>query len=343
VHPDGEVTLKTVMEISNLNGSSNIGGITQPIISTRRVEHTIRLKDGETNLLGGILEVDDTKTRSGTPFLGQIPILRYIFSQEQIQKTTNEIVFLLEPHIVRRQMLTDINERAYDVGTGGGIDLHVAARPPRGEATEEAAAPAPAQPAPAPATPAASNPVRPAPVTPRPVPPAANPANAEAPGVRPGGPAPVAPAETGKPSPSVPGGPLTLKLDPGALTQQQGSNFTLNVTLTNAKDVAAVPVQITYDPRVLQFVSISNGDFLAKDGQAVALVHRDDPSSGKLQVTAQRPPGLGGVSGEGTVFSLVFMAKAKGNSAVAISIPGARNSHNQPLEVMGSQTAITVN
>ncbi|HKW75680.1 MAG TPA: cohesin domain-containing protein, partial [Terriglobales bacterium] len=243
-------------------------------------------------------------------------------------------VFLLEPHIVRKQSLTDINERAYDVGTGGGIDLHVAARPPRTEATEEAAAPA--QPAPAPA-PVTSAPVRPAPVTPRPMPPAANPANAEAPGGR--------PAETtGKPSPIVPGGgPLTLKLDPGAVTQQQGSSFTVNVTLAHAQDVAAVPVQITYDPRVLQFVSISNGDFLAKDGQPVALVHRDDPSSGKLQVTAQRPPGLGGVSGDGTVFSLVFMAKAKGNGAVAISIPGARNSHNQPLEVMGSQTAVTVN
>ena len=347
VHPDGEVTLKTVMEISNLNGSSNIGGITQPIISTRRVEHTIRLKDGEINMLGGILEVDDTKTRSGTPFLGEIPILRYIFSQEQIQKTTNEIVFLLVPHIVRKQSLTDINERAYDVGTGGGIDLHVAARPPRAEATEEAAAPAATQPAPAPVAsgPAASMPVRPAPVTPRPAPPMANPANAETPGVRPGGPTPAAPADTsGKPSPIVPsGGPLTLKLDPGALRQQQGSSFTVNVTLSHAQDVAAVPVQITYDPRVLQFVSISNGDFLAKDGQAVALVHRDDPSSGKLQVTAQRPPGLGGVSGDGTVFSLVFMAKAKGNSAVAIAIPGARNSHNQPLEVMGSQTTVSVN
>jgi len=48
VHPDGQVTLKTSMEISNLNGSQTIGGITQPIISTRKVEHTIRLMDGET-------------------------------------------------------------------------------------------------------------------------------------------------------------------------------------------------------------------------------------------------------------------------------------------------------
>ncbi len=43
VHPDGQVTLKTSLEISNLNGSQTIGGITQPIISTRKVEHTIRL------------------------------------------------------------------------------------------------------------------------------------------------------------------------------------------------------------------------------------------------------------------------------------------------------------
>ncbi|MGH9568696.1 MAG: type II secretion system protein GspD, partial [Candidatus Angelobacter sp.] len=146
VHPDGEVTLKTVMEISNLNGSSNIGGITQPIISTRRVEHTIRLKDGEMNMLGGILEVDDTKTRSGTPFLGSIPLLRYLFSQEQIQKTTNEIVFLLVPHIVRKQQLNDLNERAFDVGTGSGIDLHVAMKG-RPEA-ETVAAAAPAEPPP---------------------------------------------------------------------------------------------------------------------------------------------------------------------------------------------------
>src|SRR5216684_2975992 len=80
VHPDGQVTLKTVMELSNLNGQSTIGGISQPIISTRRVEHTIRLNDGEINLLGGILEEQDTTTIGGTPLLGQIPILKYLFT-----------------------------------------------------------------------------------------------------------------------------------------------------------------------------------------------------------------------------------------------------------------------
>src|SRR6185437_13267472 len=128
VHPDGQVTLKASMEISNLNGSQTIGGITQPIISTRKVEHTIRLKDGETNLLGGILEVQDTSTTGGTPFLGEIPILKYLFSSTTKEHITNELVFLLVPHIVRSQELDDLNRRAFDVGTGGGIDLRMAGR-----------------------------------------------------------------------------------------------------------------------------------------------------------------------------------------------------------------------
>jgi len=138
-------------------------------------------------------------------------------------------------------------------------------------------------------------------------------------------------------------GQMTLKLDPATLTPQMGASFALNVVLAHGQDVASVLTQISYDARVLQFVSVSGGEFLGKDGQAVALVHRDDPSVGKLQITAQRPPGTAGVSGDGTVFTLLFSAKAKGSASVAIAVPGARNSQNQPMEVSGSQATVTVN
>ncbi len=340
VHPDGQVTLKTVMEISNLNGSTTIGGITQPIISTRRVEHTIRLQDGEINLLGGINEDQETTTSGGTPFLGQIPILKYLFSEQKHEKITNEIVFLLVPHIVRNQELNDINKKAFDVGTGSGIDLHIAAQqPPHAEAPQVAeAAPALQQRAPAaerpqPAVSAANNPAVPA---------SSGAAN----------PAPNTMAQPSQPStpstprtdaaPSTGAGPVTLRLDPGALSQKQGSTFSMNVMVAHGQDISAVPIQITYDPKVLQFVSVANGDYLSKDGQTALLVHRDDPVSGKLQVTAQRQPGSGGVNGDGTVFSLVFSAKAKGNGTVAITIPAARNSRNQPLEALGSQAIVKI-
>jgi len=333
VHPDGQVTLKTVMEISNQSGTVVIGGIQQPIISTRRVEHTIRLNDGEMNLMGGILETQESKTVSGTPFLAEIPLLKYIFSQQQKEVIHNELVFLLVPHIVRAQELNDLNKRAFDVGTGSGIDLRLAGKRP--ETPTPVAAAAATQPAAA--TPAV--PMTAAPPAARPLPrPAAPSATGGAPTVQPAAPAATAPA--GKPSP---GGPISLKIEPVTATQQQGSTFSVNVVLANGQDVASVPIQITYDSKVLQFASVTQGGFLAKDGQDVALVHRDDPSAGKLQVTAQRPPGTPGVSGDGAVFSLTFVAKSKGTGTISITIPGARNSQNQPLETLGSQASVTVN
>jgi len=338
VHPDGQVTLKTVMELSNLNGSSTIGGVTQPIISTRRIEHTIRLNDGEMNLLGGILEQQDTVTSGGTPFLGQIPLLKYLFSSTQKEKVTNELVFLLIPHIVRGQELNDLNRRAFDVGTGSGIDLRVSSKAPIAVPVVAAGG---AQPAgtipPAVAQAAGIQPPATQPVVTQP--PVSQPPVTQPPG---GKPSPVTQPATPANVPSKPG-QAVLRLDPGTSNQKQGGNFTVNVQMGHGVDVSSVPIQITYDPKVLQFVSVSNGEFLSRDGQPVALVHRDDSSVGKLQVTAQRPAGSAGISGDGTVFSLVFMAKTKGTGAVTITIPGARNSQNQPLDVQGSQAAITVN
>ncbi|HEX4604836.1 MAG TPA: cohesin domain-containing protein [Candidatus Angelobacter sp.] len=327
VHPDGQVTLKISMEISNLNGSQTIGGITQPIISTRKVEHTIRLLDGETNLLGGILEQQDSITTGGTPFLGQIPLLKYLFTSTQKQHTTNELVFLLVPHIVRSQELNDLNRRTFDVGTGSGIDLRMAGKP-----TPPTAATPPANAAQQPPTAAPATPVR------QPQSPAQQPAPQQTPQ-----PTTAAPAGTPAVQQTLKPGQVGLRIEPGTLTQQQGSMLSMTVQLSHGQDVASVPILISYDPAILQFVNVTNGDFLAKDGQNVVLVHRDDPSTGKLQITAQRPPGAQGVSGDGTVFNLVFSAKSKGTGAVSIATPGARNSQNQPLDVLGSQAAVTVN
>ncbi|HEV7519610.1 MAG TPA: cohesin domain-containing protein [Candidatus Angelobacter sp.] len=334
VHPDGQITLKTSMEISNLNGSQTIGGITQPIISTRKVEHTIRLMDGETNLLGGILEVQDSRTTGGTPFLGQIPILKYLFSSTQVQHTTNELVFLLVPHIVRKQELNDLNRRAFDVGTGSGIDLRMAGRQtPQSNATSSAAAP--------------QQPAGGAPVTP-----SRQPANAgstqQAPQQQPTQQPPAAPQSatpqsTPAPQQTLKPGQVGLRLDPGTLQQQVGSTFPITIHLSHGEDIASVPIQVSYDPRLFQFVKVTNGDFLAKDGQNVALVYRDDPTTGRLQITAQRTPGASGISGDGAVFNLTFTAKAKGTGAISIAVPGARNSKNQPMDVLGSQSTVTVN
>src|SRR5713101_5333233 len=123
VHGGREVTLKMSLDISAVTSTTNIGGINQPVIGQRKIEHEIRLKDGEVNLLGGILEDQQTKALSGIPGLSNIPILKYLFSQTNTEHRENEIVFVLVPHIVRGQDISGRNQEMLDVGTANAIEL----------------------------------------------------------------------------------------------------------------------------------------------------------------------------------------------------------------------------
>ena len=123
IHSEGEVTLKMSLEVSSVSGTQNIGGISQPIIGQRRIEHETRLRDGEVNLVGGILEDTETQSLSGYPWLAKLPILKYLFAQEDKQRQENEIVFAITPHIVRSLEINDDNLRLVDLGRGSTVTV----------------------------------------------------------------------------------------------------------------------------------------------------------------------------------------------------------------------------
>lgn len=123
IHSDREVTLKMQLEISSVTGTSNIGGLSQPIIGQRRVEHSTRLADGEVNLLGGILTDSETQSLSGYPWISKIPILRYLFAQDNREHRENEIIFAITPHIVKAQEVTEDDMKVVSVGTGSFTEL----------------------------------------------------------------------------------------------------------------------------------------------------------------------------------------------------------------------------
>ena len=158
IHSDHEVTLKLSLEISSVTGSESIGGITQPIIGQRRIEHETRLVDGEVNLLGGILEDTETQSMSGYPWISKLPLLKYLFAQDNKQHTENEIVFAITPHIVRAQEITEDNLRQIDVGTGNSIELRRKPAAPAAATPEHPGDPAKAK-QPAPQAPPAAAPV----------------------------------------------------------------------------------------------------------------------------------------------------------------------------------------
>jgi general secretion pathway protein D len=102
-----------------------------------------------------------------------------------------------------------------------------------------------------------------------------------------------------------------------------------------------VPVQINYDPSKLQVMNVSDGGLLSQGGHVVALVHRDNPTTGTLRVTATRPSGSGGISGQGALMTLTFMAKASGKSSLSMK-GGALDVGLQAIAVSGAEGTVNV-
>ena len=304
VHAGREVSMKVSLDISSVTGSSNIGGISQPVIGQRRVEHEIRLKEGEVNLLGGMFEDTYTQSMSGLPLLSSIPFLKYFFASDTREHSENELVFALIPHIVRGMDVNDSNQRIIDVGTANSLELRRVSK-----TVEQAAPTGPTSAGQAPA--AAQTAAKPA------------------------APSPSAPTP-------VPAGGASFLFDPGTTTQTKGATFTVNILISGAQNVYSVPLQLNYDPAKLQLVNVSNGGFLSQDGQAVALVHREDETTGTVQITATRPPNSGGVSGQGPVVTLTFVAKASGQAALTITRGGARDPAMQAITVNGAQAVVNI-
>jgi general secretion pathway protein D len=301
VHPNGDISMHLKMEISSVTGQANIGGISQPIIGQKTDEGTIRLRDGEVSLLGGMFEDQNTSSISGIPGLGQIPFLKYLFAQTQTDRSQNEVVFVLIPHVVRKVEIDELSNREISVGTSTGVQLS--------RVTPQAAV---SNPAPAPSQAAPAQPTAPAPVNPAP--------------------------STSTPPAT---GPASFNFDPSTVTAKAGSTLAVNILLNGAQGVHSVPLQVSYDPNLLQVVNVSNGGFLSQDGQVVLLQHSED-TSGTLQIDATRPPGTAGVSGQGAVVTLTFMAKASGQSTLVISKGGALDPAMQAIPVTGTSATVTI-
>ena len=125
IHPDHEISMKVNVVVSSVTGSTNIGGISQPIISQRSIEHDIRLKDGEVNVLGGLIERTDSDVISGWPGLAKLPFFRYFFSNDNVDHQENEVLIVLIPHIVRLPTLTAENLRSIASGTDTNAEVRL--------------------------------------------------------------------------------------------------------------------------------------------------------------------------------------------------------------------------
>jgi general secretion pathway protein D len=121
VHHNREVTLKLTVEVSNRGTDVTFAGQSQPTFTTRTIESTIRLKDGETNFLAGLIQRNKGTSATKTPFLGDLPFIGRLFTNERREETRTDLVLTMTPHIIRIPDITDEDLAPMWVGTGNNL------------------------------------------------------------------------------------------------------------------------------------------------------------------------------------------------------------------------------
>jgi general secretion pathway protein D len=310
VHANRDISLKVSVEVSSVTGQSTIGGIQQPIISQRKIEHEIRLKEGEVSILGGLFERVDTKTLNGWPGLANVPIMRYLFSTDNVERQENENLIVLIPRIVRMPDWTKANLRNIAAGTETfpGVKREMDIKTPTANPTL----------APTPAGAPAQNPV-----APTAVPQATQPVDTPA----------VPQAQTSGPR---------IHFEPATLNLAAGQTATIGVVVENVNDLFSVPMLLQYNQAIISVEEVRHGGFLSGGTQEIALVQRVDKEHGQAIISATRQPNTPGVNGTGTLLGIVVKALAPGTTNLSIVQVNAKDSQQRPIPLVTGEATLRV-
>jgi general secretion pathway protein D len=354
VHHNQEVTMKVQVEVSQIAGyvDTGSGQSAQPIIGTRNIQTTIRLRDGETNLLAGLIKQEERKTRTGVAGVTDIPILNRIFANNQTERKDQDIILTLTPRIIRIPDITEDDLTTLWVGTEDNMQLRGPTRGLLGESpfarSEETAAiegdaaksgGSVTQMAPTGGSTGGTSFV-----------PSAggeadkgDKASGEetkdegGAGSPEGAPADSA-AGAGEPGaraastePTPPAAPAVVRVVPSSPTFRVGDTVVLEVRMENGTNVGSVPFHLRYNTQLLQYVDpASEGPLLGSDGTGTLFLARDSSGGGEIVVGLSRMGGGVGVNGSGSLGTFTFRAVKPGRavftfSGASVKDPQARN------------------
>lgn len=284
IYLDDEVAIKIGLEVSSLvREIKTAGGSLVYQIGTRTANTVLRLKDGETQLLAGLISNEERMSANRVPGIGDLPMVGRLFASQRDDNQRTEIVLSVTPRIVRNIRRPDLNQAEFWSGTENDVrsrPLVLGAKPaePRGDAASLAAA--------APTAPAGG-------------------------GALPPGAAAGAGAT---PAAAV---PLSLQLQaPQEL--KVGEVFSVQVNVKSAVPLRGMPVQLEFSPQTLQVMDAEEGLFFRQDDAPISKTKTLEQASGHATMAVLRN-GADGVSGNGTVASFRFKALAAGKAEVRIS------------------------
>ena len=342
---DGDILMDLNVESSSRGSDVNVAGTNYPSFGSRKVGTRLRLRDGESNLLAGLLREDERKSLNGFPGAIRVPILKQLFSNNDQTVGQTDIVMLLTPHILRAPAITEADLRPIYIGSQGNLGLNgpppligvPAAAPDTGGSAAPTPTPnasTPRSPASAPgavpsgqvAAPAGTTFAPPQGSTPVPgtvlVP--VQPPDAAA--AQPAAPSPQAPLSVplGAASPSADtvslgspglGAAQVIITPPGTSLRVGAGPYTIPLSIQNVSRLSMVTLTLTFDPALLRVRAVNEGSFMRSGGASATFTQQ--VAAGRVDITISRSADATGATGAGLLGAVLFDAVAPGTATLS--------------------------
>lgn len=316
VHLSNTVTLKMALEISSLGDAIDFGnGQKQYKFGTRNVDTTINLRDGETVIIGGLIKDEERKSSNKIPLLGDIPVLGKLFSRSDDGTIKTDILMSITPNIVRQLELPDKENQSFWSGTEDAYDVKPMFTTIGAKSSKTVEKPLDK-------TAVLDTLAKREPMV-----------QSKPTDTRTG----VAEASS-----AVAVSAAALELKPVDATVPVGQETRLDVSLRGVKDLYGSILTISYDPKIVDFKSATEGGFLRKDNQQTSFLFSNNLKAGTVDIYITRIGDVGGVEGVGTLCSVVFQAKSAGTSQVLFKSVKLGNFNREQLKVDVKSAKITV-
>jgi general secretion pathway protein D len=314
IHLNNTVTLKLGLEISSLGDPISFGnGQVQYKFGTRNTDTVINLRDGETVIIGGLIKDEERRGNIRVPLLGDIPILGKLFSHSDDGTIKTDILMSITPNIVRSMEIPDKEMQNFWSGTEGDFDtkpLFVTTANKSTRAAEKAVDKTAVLDALAKreTAGAAESPMTQKPAT----------------------------------AAALPAGASVLEMKPAAVNIAVGQDVRFELSLGNVRELYGAIVTLGYDPKITEFKTASEGTMLKQDGQQTSFLFSNNVKAGTVDIYMTRIGDVGGVSGAGSLGTLVFQSKAGGAGEISLRSVKLTNFSREPIKAELKGAKITV-
>jgi general secretion pathway protein D len=305
IHPNGEVAIKISLEVSVAQAAvtNPQSGTTAYPISTRTTSTVLQLRDGETNVLAGLIKDNESNSKVMIPGLGEIPALGRLFGSDHRDGGRTEIILSITPRLLGSTHLPDARLVEFWSGTEANprsepMQLHSAGSVSM--STSTGAQSPDLRGARAPRTPRAGLPLRPGgPIRPSVLP---------VPGTRPA---------PGAPEVSAVAQPMTFNWT-GPAQAKVGDRFTLTLSAQSQEAVGNLGLTLSYDPSQLKAVDAVEGTFGKQEGAGADFTREIDQDGGQITVEVANADAQGS-KGAGSVTAITFEVTAAGASQISVA------------------------